>query len=64
MHWQKGEQVLLHALKRVRFTHLVRPGEALSLNISGEEADEEILFSFKVSNKENIVCSGAIVVKR
>jgi 3-hydroxyacyl-[acyl-carrier-protein] dehydratase len=60
----KGEQVQLHALKRVRFTQLVRPGETLSLNISGEEAGEEILFSFKVTNKENIVCSGAIVAKK
>ena len=60
----KGERVLLHALKRVRFTHPVRPGETLSLNISGEEADEEILFYFKVSNKENIVCSGAVVAKK
>jgi 3-hydroxymyristoyl/3-hydroxydecanoyl-(acyl carrier protein) dehydratase len=60
----KGEQVQLHALKRVRFTQLVRPGETLLLNISGEEAGEEILFSFKVTNKENIVCSGAIVAKK
>lgn len=60
----KGEQVQLHALKRVRFTQPVRPEETLSLNISGEEAGEEILFSFKVTNKENIVCSGAIVAKK
>jgi len=60
----KGEQVQLHALKRVRFTQPVRPGETLSLSISGEEAGEEILFSFKVTNKENIVCSGAIVAKK
>jgi 3-hydroxymyristoyl/3-hydroxydecanoyl-(acyl carrier protein) dehydratase len=60
----KGEQVQLHALKRVRFTQPVRPGETLSLNISGEETGEEILFSFKVANKENIVCSGAIVAKK
>ena len=60
----KGEQVQLHALKRVRFTQLVRPGETLSLNISGEETGEDILFSFKVTNKENIVCSGAIVAKK
>lgn len=60
----KGEQVQLHALKRVRFTQPVRPGETLSLNISGEEAGEEILFSFKVANKENIVCSGVIVAKK
>lgn len=60
----KGEQVLLHALKRVRFTQPVRPGETLSINISGEEAGEDILFSFKITNKENIVCSGAIVAKK
>jgi 3-hydroxymyristoyl/3-hydroxydecanoyl-(acyl carrier protein) dehydratase len=60
----KGEQVQLHTLKRVRFTQPVRPGETLSLNITGEEAGEEILFSFKITNKENIVCSGAIVAKK
>jgi len=60
----KGEQVLLQALKRVRFTRPVRPGETLSINISGEEAGENILFSFKITNKENIVCSGAIVAKK
>jgi len=42
----------------------VRPGETLSLNIVSEEAGEDILFSFKVANKENIVCSGIIVAKK
>jgi 3-hydroxymyristoyl/3-hydroxydecanoyl-(acyl carrier protein) dehydratase len=60
----KGEQIVLRTLKRVRFTQLVRPGETLLLNISGEEAKEEILFSFKVSKKENIVCSGSIVAEK
>jgi 3-hydroxymyristoyl/3-hydroxydecanoyl-(acyl carrier protein) dehydratase len=60
----RGEQVQLHALKRVRFTRPVRPGETLSISISGEEAGEDILFSFKVANKENVVCSGAIVAKK
>ena len=60
----KGEQVQLHTLKRVRFIQPVRPGETLSLNIVSEEAGEEILFSFKITNKENIVCSGAIVAKK
>ena len=60
----KGGQVFLQALKRVRFTRPVRPGETLSINISGEEAGEEILFSFKITNKENIVCSGVIVAKK
>lgn len=60
----KGEQVQLHALKRVRFTQLVRPGETLSLSIASEEAGENVLFSFKVENKENIVCSGSIIAKK
>ena len=60
----KGGQVFLQALKRVRFTQPVRPGETLSINISGEEAGEDILFSFKIMNKENIVCSGVIVAKK
>ena len=60
----KGEQLQLHTLKRVRFTQPVRPGETLSLNIVSEEAGEDILFSFKVANKENIVCSGSIIVKK
>jgi 3-hydroxyacyl-[acyl-carrier-protein] dehydratase len=60
----KGEQVQLHTLKRVRFIQPVRPGETLSLNIVSEEAGEEILFSFKITNKENIVCSGAIIAKK
>jgi len=64
MRWQKVMQVQLHTLKRVRFTQPVRPGETLSLNIIGEEAGEEILFSFKITNKEIIVCSGAIVAKK
>jgi 3-hydroxymyristoyl/3-hydroxydecanoyl-(acyl carrier protein) dehydratase len=61
---EKGEQVQLHRLKRVKFTQPVRPGETLSLKIVGEEVGEDILFSFKVANKENIVCSGSIVAKK
>lgn len=60
----RGERVQLYALKRIRFVQPVRPGETLSLTISGEELDEETLFSFKVANKENIVCSGLIVAKK
>jgi 3-hydroxymyristoyl/3-hydroxydecanoyl-(acyl carrier protein) dehydratase len=60
----KGEQVQLHTLKRVRFIQPVRPGETLSLNIVSKEAGEEILFSFKITNKENIVCSGTIIAKK
>jgi len=61
---KRGEQVKLLMLRRVRFTQPVRPGETLSLNISSEEVNEEILFSFKVANKENIVCSGLIIAQK
>ena len=61
---KKGEQVQLNALKRVRFTQPVRPGETLSVSITSEEKGEEILFSFKVANKENIVCSGSINARK
>ena len=61
---KRSEQVKLSMLRRVRFTQPVRPGETLSLNISSEEVNEEILFSFKVANKENIVCSGLIIAQK
>ncbi len=61
---KRSEQVKFSALRRVRFTQPVRPGETLSLSISGEEVGEETLFSFKVANKENIVCSGLIIAQK
>jgi 3-hydroxymyristoyl/3-hydroxydecanoyl-(acyl carrier protein) dehydratase len=61
---KRSEQVKFSVLRRVRFTQPVRPGETLSLNISGEEVNEETLFSFKVANKENIVCSGLIITQK
>ena len=60
----KNEQVDLLSLKRVRFTQPVRPGETLAINIASEKTGEEILFSFKVAHKENIVCSGVIAAKK
>jgi 3-hydroxyacyl-[acyl-carrier-protein] dehydratase len=59
----KGEEIIFEALKRVRFTGPVRPGESLKVNITREEAGVEILFTFKVAHEENIVCSGLIVAK-
>ncbi|MCX5849541.1 MAG: MaoC/PaaZ C-terminal domain-containing protein [Deltaproteobacteria bacterium] len=61
----KEVQVQPYALKRVRFTQPVRPGETLSVSINAEEEEKDILFSFKVVNKENnIVCSGSIIVRK
>jgi len=60
----KGEEIIFEALKRVRFTQPVRPGESLKVNITCEEAGEETLFTFKVAQEENIVCSGMIAAKK
>jgi 3-hydroxyacyl-[acyl-carrier-protein] dehydratase len=57
----RGEEIILAALKRVRFTSPVRPEETLSLLITRESADKENLFSFKITGKESIVCSGLIM---
>jgi 3-hydroxymyristoyl/3-hydroxydecanoyl-(acyl carrier protein) dehydratase len=60
----RSEEIIFEALKRVRFTGPVRPGESLKVNINREEAGEETLFAFKVTHEENIVCSGQIVAKK
>jgi 3-hydroxymyristoyl/3-hydroxydecanoyl-(acyl carrier protein) dehydratase len=61
---KKGEQLQFHALKRVRFTQPVRPGDKLSVNISAENTGVEILFHFKIACKENVVSSGMIAAKK
>jgi 3-hydroxyacyl-[acyl-carrier-protein] dehydratase len=60
----KGEEITLKALRRVRFTQPVRPGESLKVNITIEEVGEKTLFNFKVAHEENIVCSGIIAAKK
>lgn len=60
----KKEQLQFHSLRRVRFTQPVRPGDKLSVDVSFEDAGEDILFFFKVLCKENVVSSGIIAAKR
>ncbi len=60
----RGKEIIFEALKRVRFTGPVRPGESLKVNITCEEAGEKTLFAFKVAHEDNIVCSGQIVAKK
>jgi 3-hydroxymyristoyl/3-hydroxydecanoyl-(acyl carrier protein) dehydratase len=61
---KKGDKLNLHSLKRVRFTQPVRPGDTLSININAEDTGENILFSFKVVCKKNVVSSGMISAKK
>jgi 3-hydroxyacyl-[acyl-carrier-protein] dehydratase len=61
---KEGKQFKIHMLKRVRFMQPVWPGESLQISIKAEDADENVLFSFKVAKKENIVCSGVIAAEK
>lgn len=61
---RRGEPLRISGLKRVRFTGPVRPGEKLSLVLAREIQNDEILFHFKVSVRENTVCSGLMTVAK
>ena len=60
----RSEEIRLDAVKRVRFTQPVRPGENLSVLITGGKAGEETLYSFKVVSRENVICSGLIAARK
>ncbi len=61
---KNNERVVLDELRRIRFVQPVRPGEELKITVLRENTGDEILFSFKVINKENIVSSGLIIGKK
>ena len=60
----RGDDVELLSLRRVRFTSPVRPGEHLDIHLSRDVCDREIVYTFKVSVKENVVCSGITAVAK
>ncbi|MEN6331650.1 MAG: hypothetical protein ABFD57_06660 [Smithella sp.] len=60
---QRNEKISLESLKKVRFAKPVRPGENLSVIVTGRQSVEETLYSFKVIARENVVCTGLIVAK-
>ena len=61
---ERNEEIRLDTVKRVRFTQPVRPGENLSVLITGDGAGEETLYSFKIVSRENVICSGLIAAKK
>ncbi|NTW07537.1 MAG: hypothetical protein HGB33_07215 [Syntrophaceae bacterium] len=61
---QRNEKISLESLKKVRFAKPVRPGENLSVIVTGSQSVEETLYSFKVIAREIVVCTGLIVAKR
>lgn len=61
---KKCEKISLNAVKRVRFTKPVRPGENLSVLITGSEEGGEAVYSFKIVSRGNVICSGVIAAKK
>ena len=59
-----GESVTITSLKRVRFTGPVRPGEAFLLNLTRENADSAVLFNFKVTHSDKVICSGQVAATK
>ncbi len=51
---KRDEQTKLSTLKTVRFPDPIKPGENLSLIISGEALGEGTWFFFRVAKSENI----------
>ncbi|MRR18021.1 MAG: hypothetical protein EG826_16355 [Deltaproteobacteria bacterium] len=61
---QDAESINLSALKRVRFTGPIRPGEAFLLNLTREEEAQAMLFSFKVTHENKVICSGQLTATK
>jgi len=59
-----AESIDLSGLKRVRFTGPVRPGEAFLLNVTREKEASAILFSFKVTHENKVICSGQLIATK
>ncbi len=61
---KQGEHLQYHALRRVRFTQPVRPGEKLTVSIIDEDMGDDVMFHFKVISEGNVVSSGMITAKK
>jgi len=60
----RGQSVSLSFLKRIRFTGPVRPGDKLLLSLTRKDGNGAVSFHFKVSVKDNIVCSGLVAASK
>lgn len=61
---KQGEELQYHALRRVRFTQPVRPGEKLTVSVINEDMGDNVVFHFKVVSEGNVVSSGIITAKK
>ncbi|MDI6742728.1 MAG: MaoC/PaaZ C-terminal domain-containing protein [Smithella sp.] len=60
----RGISLQVRTLKRVKFLRPVRPGSTLWIGVNIENNQNNFMFSFKVMEKENIVCSGSMAAKK
>ncbi|HQL00966.1 MAG TPA: FabA/FabZ family ACP-dehydratase [Smithellaceae bacterium] len=58
----RNENAKISALRRVRFTRPVLPGERFSIRLQAEKPGDQQWFSFKVMVEDAVVCSGQIAV--
>lgn len=59
-----AESIDLTALKRVRFTGPVRPGETFLLNVTRDGDAQAMLFNFKVTHENKVICSGQLIATK
>jgi 3-hydroxymyristoyl/3-hydroxydecanoyl-(acyl carrier protein) dehydratase len=58
----RGETLRLLSLRRVRFTSPVRPGARLDIHVTREHQGQDVVYGFKITVEENVVCSGMLAV--
>ena len=59
-----AESISMSALKRVRFTGPIRPGDSFLLNLTREDEASTMLFSFKVIHENKVICSGQVTATK
>jgi 3-hydroxymyristoyl/3-hydroxydecanoyl-(acyl carrier protein) dehydratase len=54
-----GKQLKISRVRRVRFKHIIRPGETFQMVLK-EKFDDKYSYSFKIMLKNEVACSGFI----
>jgi 3-hydroxymyristoyl/3-hydroxydecanoyl-(acyl carrier protein) dehydratase len=61
---QKGNNIRIGGIRRVRFRLPVRPDEVLTVSLSLPEQETDCSYQFKVSVNGKTVCTGIIMIER
>ena len=60
---EKGNDVRITSVKKVRFRQPVKPEESLNIEINPDEKNRD-LYSFKIKTENENICTGMIVVEQ